>query len=252
MKKIHLHDEKLQKIEELTKELEDSPAVRMFRQEREAERLKQRKATAESIRELQAERESLSAMREEVSALEAKVKAKDIERLNLLNEFAKKKSTYTGKSQGLESRIGRLRGELTESCDPKLLQAIEFFRTKLEFLRTPGRISSQRLEGKRNLFTEKVHGKVESNMNAVHRALRYCQEAIRSLEAEKLRPECDEGVIEALKEGIPDTSVYEVAETEHVLPGSRVPGASELLPSESQLNWEMGKIMEKAKKLLRK
>ncbi len=50
--------------------------------------------------------------------------------------------------------------------------------------------------------------KVDSNAQAVHEAIKYCQGAITSLEKMKLTPELDLPGIEALKVGIPRIDIY--------------------------------------------
>jgi len=83
-------------------------------------------------------------------------------------------------------------------------------------------------------------------------ALKYCQNAIASLEQAKILPEVDPEKLQELKDNIPRTDTYTGSESERVLPGSRVPNPLSLLPSDSQMEWKKSSVMEKAKKILKR
>jgi len=92
---------------------------------------------------------------------------------------------------------------------------------------------------------------VESNVDAVNSALRYCMDAIKELEKMKLTPELDAERIQALKTGIPDISEMKETNWEKPLPRVNADPQS-LLPSDSQIEWEIGKLNEKFKKLMKR
>jgi hypothetical protein len=117
-----------------------------------------------------------------------------------------------------DNTIRNCEASLLESADPALDAAILFFRDKLEYLRSPGRISRNAMKSKTNLISWTKKTFEESNESAVHDAIRYCMDAITALEILKLKPEFDKVKIEGLKNGIPKIDVYEVHTGEAPMP----------------------------------
>ena len=130
---------------------------------------------------------------------------------------------------------------LSESADPAIDAAINFFRDKLDFLRTPGRISRNAIGEVRNIFTEKKTVKEESNVEAIHSAMEYCRAAITELENMKLALAVDAERIAGLKAGIPKIDVYTVYTGEKPLPR---------VNTVSRKDWSIGKLNEKFKKVM--
>jgi hypothetical protein len=73
---------------------------------------------------------------------------------------------------------------------------------------TAGRISINRTGGERNIFTDKVTIRAETNTEAIISAMEYCQAAITELENMKLAPAMDPARIEGLKAAIPPIDQY--------------------------------------------
>jgi len=244
MRKIFEHSKKLAELENLTKQLEQSPAIVAFQREQAEQRLKQRQTTAEKIKSLEVERDDLVAMREKISDLDADLKKKDAERMNLLNKLVKAKSTYAGKNSSIEARLGNLRGELLESCHPAIDEAIRFFNDRLHWLRSPGRISTQNVSRlAKNLFSEKIRSSISSNLDAVKLAMSYCQNAIKTLEAMKLEAKADLKEIEKLKSNIPSIETFSQVEVERTMPGTKTPSFEAIIPSDSELNYRRDKLL---------
>ncbi len=102
----------------------------------------------------------------------------------------------------------------------------------------------------RNIFMDTKTVTVETNAAAVRDALQYCQGAIKGLEALKLSPEIHIEGIQELKDGIPSIEVYQEDSGKKPLPGSKGINPRHLLKSDSQLDWELGKLNEKFKKIM--
>lgn len=113
------------------------------------------------------------------------------------------------KKAGLESQIRLERNFLYDSYGSEIDETIEFFNERLDFLRSPGRISQGSIGSEQNLVSWTKQVLRESNLHAVLKALEYCQDAIRELEKMKLRPERDLQKIEKLKAGVPGIDEYQ-------------------------------------------
>ena len=154
---------------------------------------------------------------------------------------------------GIAAKIQHEQAFLYETSDSKIDEAIQFFRDKLDWLRRPGRISSERggiLE--RNIFSEKITSQVESNRDAVLDAMRYCQDAIQALEQSKLLPEIDIQRIEEMKSGIPGIDDFASIETSRKMPGSKTPSWEQLIPSDGALDYQRDSLLKKASRILTK
>lgn len=252
MRLLHRHDDQLRKIEQLTEELEKNPAMTAFRDQQTAENLKVRQEAAMRLEALKQAAVELAGNQDTDSLVE-KLNTLDIERRELQSEIGDKRRQLTQQKAGIEAAIQREQEILYSSYSPEIDTAIQFFRDKLDELRSPGRISSQRTGlVEKNIFSEKIKSKIESNFNAVTLALRYCQEAIRSLEASKLQAAVDMDKIQKLKDNIPRTDTYTEGEAERQMPGTKTPNPSSLLPSDEAMEWKKNTVLEKAKKLLKR
>ena len=169
-----------------------------------------------------------------------------------LNELRTAKISLSNENYKFDTEISQQERFLYESYNPEIDSAITFFRDKLIDLRRPGQISFRRINVERNIFTEMKTLKVEINKSAILGAMRYCMAAIKMLEDLKLSPAFDIQKIQALKDGIPSIDVFEEVSGEKPLPGLKVPNPRDLLPSDDQIVWEMEKINEKFKKIMRK
>ena len=248
MKLLHRHNEQIEEIQKLTAELEKNPMVTKFREEEAAKTLKKRHEAAEKIEALKQEALALVTGKDELEEKLHKMKA---ERLKLEKDLNEKRVRFLEKKSGIEGQIRREKNFLYDSYDPKIDEGIEFFRKKLDELRSPGRISVNRLGGDRNIFTEKITSHTETNRGAVLLSMRYCMEAIVSLEAARLVPEVDLAKIEGLRSNIPRIDVYEEVQGERVMPGSKGINPLSLLPSDGAMEYKKRKLLEKAKKILK-
>jgi hypothetical protein len=198
-----------EKAEKLLAELNEHPLTKKLREDKAAETLATRREVAGKI----------AALRNEESAVLPKLQA-DLQEKEAVHAAAKtvlagaaakvQAATLALRQARLtfETTIGNCEASLFESADPAIDEAITFFRDKLDFLRTPGRISRNAVGSERNIFTEKKTVKEESNVAAIKSAMAYCQAAITELENMKLAPAMDAERIAGLKAGIPKIDVY--------------------------------------------
>jgi len=92
---------------------------------------------------------------------------------------------------------------------------------------------------------------VETNHDAVIAALRYCMDAVAEIERMKLDPALDVEKIERMKTGIPDIGIFSEITGEGPFPKTAADvNPRDLLKSDSQIEWEIGKLLEKVKKVM--
>jgi len=242
----------MEKMEELRKVIEASPLTKQIKMEKATEILAKRKEAKERIAILEAKGKALPSIDEAVSEFTAELHILEKRQKILEEEINKKWAGLRSEKFQIENEKQQLEGTLLDTYDPRLDEEIQFFRNKLDFFRSSGRISSDYLKGDRNLFTDTVTITAESNADAVRGGILYCQATIKELEKMKLEPELDLQKIEAIKAGIPDIGVYTESTGKKPLPGSKGINPRWLLKSDSQLDWTIGKLTEKFKKLMRK
>jgi len=196
-------------MEKLLKTIEGHPLTKQIIAERAAETLARRKETAGKIEVLKKEREEvIPRLQSDIDAKEAKyLKAKAALDADL-GELQKVKAALSSERNSFDTDIRNQEAILIESADPAIDAAITFFQDKLDWLRSPGRISRTAGGAERNIFTWKKTVKEESNAPAVRDALAYCQAAIKALEQMKLTPALDVEKIERMKTGVPSIDVY--------------------------------------------
>jgi len=166
--------------------------------------------------------------------------------------FNKVRAALSSESHQLESAIGRQKNILLETAFPEIDEAITFFKKKLGYLRSPGRIDHLSAGADRNIFIDTKIVKAESNADAVRLALEYCMAAIKELEKMKLTPILDIEKIEKMKVAVPSIDVYTEVTGEKPLPESKGINPLHLLPSDSEMDYRRDTVMEKAKKLLKR
>jgi hypothetical protein len=113
--------------------------------------------------------------------------------------------------------------------------------SRLEWLRSPGRISHTSMGSERNVFNETVTVKEETNNPAISDALQFCRDAIQPLDLEK---------IEAMKKAIPSIDVYTENTGERPMEGSKGRSFDSYFPTASHTDYVVGKLKEAADKLL--
>lgn len=242
-----------EKLKELLAQAEGHPMMKAIMVEKAAEVLSARKAAAEAIESLRKEQgEVIPKLRADLAGKEAKYLKAKAALDALFAECRTARATLSSEGQSFDTAIRQQETILIESADPKIQEAVQFFRDKLDDLRKPGRISSRGMNVERNLITDTQTVTVESNAQAIKDALLYCQGAIKSLEQMKLSPALDPEWIEELKAAIPCIDIFIETTGTKPIPGSKGINPRDLLKSDSQLDWEMGKLNEKFRKLMGK
>lgn len=204
------HEKKeMERLEELRKTIEASPLTQQIIAEKAAAIPATRQEATGKIEALQKERDTV------IPKLQAdmeKEEAKYLKTNDVLNasteEWRTARATLSSESQSFDSAISRQEQILIESADPLIDETIQFFRDKLDYLRSPGRISRIAGESEKNIITETKTVKEETNENVINSALQYCLAAIKELERMKLTPALDMEKIERMKAGIPSIDVY--------------------------------------------
>jgi hypothetical protein len=240
-----------QKLAKLIEKIENHPLSKQIQEDEAAKALTQRQEVAGKIEALQKHWLETGARlhgicnEKETSYLKAKA-AYEI----ASSEFNQARAVVMAENSSFESQIRILQDTLFESSDPRIHEAIDFFRKKLDWLRSPGRLSRRAGGAERNIYNETVTVTAESNRVAILAALAYCQSSIKALEAMKLEPEIDLKRVEEMKAGIPSIDNYSESTGVKPMPGSKGVNPLQLLKSEDQQAWELGKIAEKFKKVM--
>ena len=240
------------KLEEILKSFDDHPFMKKLAEDRTAAALTTRRAAGEAIEKLRKEwAEVIPRLQADLAAEEAKyLKAKAALTADL-GELQKKKAALSSKRNSFDTDIKLQEQILYETADPRIDEEIQFFRDKLDWLRKPGRINRIGRHAERNIFTLTKTIKEENNDDAVRGALQYCIEAIKELERIKLSPAVDVEKIERMKAGVPNIDVYQEVTGEKPFPRIDTDPRS-LFKSDSQMDWELGKLNEKFKKVIEK
>jgi DNA repair exonuclease SbcCD ATPase subunit len=212
-------ESKLQELEKLKETIE--PLTKKIEQEKAVEILAKRRTAADRIQALRHEAEGLIEIQTQIDGLIEKLADIDRARQELIAAIAEKRLKLGMERGGTEGEIQREEEILYGSYNSGIDEAIQFFRTKLDYLRSPGRITHDKLGGQRDLIRETVIVTAESNADAVHSAIKYCMARIADLEKMKLEPELDPQKIEEMKTRIPPIDVYTEFTGERRLPGSR-------------------------------
>ena len=240
------------KVEEILKEIEDHPLSRKFKEEKAAEIFKKRMEAAEKVEAIRKEQaETIPKLQKDLAQSETKFNRAKAAMDAAGVAFNKARAELSSRSLQFENAIGRQREILYSSADSKIDEAIQFFNKKLDYLRSPGRISSQKMGALHNIFTMTKATKEESNLAAVNSAMLFCQSAIRALQEMKLEPVLNTEKIEKMKAAIPPIDVYSEFQGEKPLEKVNADPFS-VLPTDSQMEWEKNKLLEKAKKILKR
>lgn len=231
----------IEKAEALTAELEKSPMLRKLREDEAAETLTRRTAAAAKIEDLKLDLEATGVIQREIDGMVERLAVMERERRELLEEIGQRRYTFAKERSGIDGEIRHEEQILLTCYDPAIDAGIEFFRNKLDELRGPGKISTNRLGAEDNIFTEVKTIRTESNVDAINAALRYCMAAIKSLEEMKLCPAVDLPGIETLKAGIPRIDVYKESVGER--PMEKWPNPSFLARMANEFDERIGKLL---------
>ena len=246
------HERKeFERLEELRKTIEKSPLTQQIIAEEAAAILAKRTEAAGKIKALKKEQnEVIPKLSSALAGAETKFKKAKAALEAASDEFKTAKVAELSKNQSFDSAISRQAQILIETADPALDEAITFFNKKLDYLRSPGRIDRIAGGAEKNLVTWKKTVTAETNRDAVLSAMAYCQSAGKELEAMKLSPALDVEKIEKMKAGVPAIDVYTESTGEKPLPRVNTnPFAG--MKSESHLNYELEKLNEKFKKVMK-
>lgn len=242
-----------EKLTELLKKADGHPMMKAILAEEAAAILAKRTEAAGKIEVLKKQREEvIPRLRADIEAKEgAYLKAKTALDADL-GELQKVKAALSSENNNFDTEIRNYEAVLYETADPVIDEGIQFFRDKLDELRKPGKISSRGMKVEVNLRADTKTLTTETNADAILNAMKYCQAAIKGLEALKLSPEFRIEGIQELKDELPSIDVYqEVTGQKPAWPRINTDPRS-LFKSDSQMDWEMGKLNEKFKKLMRK
>lgn len=247
------HDQQdFEKLEKLASELEKHPLTKELRDKEAAALLEKRLETAQQIEAARAKLDTVT------SEMQAAIDEKEVFFRNakaVLNEA--QEDLHNAKAALFTERINReaeIKAQenfLLNTCDSRIDETINFFMGKLDYFRSPGRISTIAAGSESNLITDTLIEKKESNSPAILRAIHYCMSAIQVLRGMKLDPVCDLEKIEMLKNGIPHHDEFSEYQIEKPLWPKGVNPLMEC-PSESTLQFSMDRLLEKAKKFLRR
>jgi folate-binding Fe-S cluster repair protein YgfZ len=133
----------------------------------------------------------------------------DDERKGLQNELSKAVAELKRQKLRVENEIRKNDEILFNSYNEKIDEALMFFKDKLDELRKPGKIDKRTRGGETNLITMKKEFQTETNVDAIRKAMTYCQAVIRELEEMRLNPGLDLLRIETLKKNIPSIDIYQ-------------------------------------------
>jgi len=231
-------------------ELNRHPATIQQREQEAAATLAKRTTAANKIKNLECDLQACGVIQRKIDGMVERLNVMDAERLAYQAAINSERSFLMQEKAGIVAGIGHEQKILYSTYSEKIDEAIEYFKKKLDWLRSPGRISSQRVGGARNIFTEKITTKTESNIAAVKDALKYCQNSIEELEKMKLEPALDTQKIEEMKKRIPDIGVYTESTGERPFPRINT-DIRTTLPSDSEMAWKGKILLEKIDKLLK-
>lgn len=213
-----------ERLQRLADELDKHPATIQQREKEAAEILSKRKAASDRIEALNIDMAACGVIEREIDEMVCQLKALDADREKLVSQIKGKRYFLSVEKAGIEGEMRHETTFLLNSYDKAIDEAITFFREKLDYLRSPGRISFIAGGSERDIFTEKITMRGQSNAAAVKEALLYCQKAIYILENMKTEPEIDLPAIEKLKKEIPDIDVYIDVEGERPIEKPPDPG----------------------------
>jgi hypothetical protein len=235
--------EELAKVETLLAKIQALPVSKAAHEAEAAATLETRKA-ADARRQNADQRGAviLPERRAALEAAEAAVKAYDAGRRAVLDTAVLARVALNEAGQAIEYERREAEIFLLSNYDPRIDEAITFFRDKREelFCRNP---NTQTIPGAKNIFTERRPVTVYTNYPALMATLAYCLEALHTLEAMRLIPAVDLELLEKLKREIPNADAEQetVGGTIHA-GGSYFPP----IPAPSRT----GRLLTKAKQLL--
>ena len=210
----------IERVREVLPEwFKDHPMVTAVKKEQQAEVVKKRQEASVELEKIQAriligfpdleaDRESIL---QDIKKAEEKV-------VSLKEKAVKVRIDLVNRKEALERGRKAQERILLETADERIDVAIEWFRSREEDLRRPGRISTRGGHAQKNVRTWSKETHQESNYPAVCEAMDYCREAIKRLEAMRLVPQFDPAVVEVMKKSIPSTDRFTEYKGEKPIP----------------------------------
>lgn len=206
MKEHEQHE--FERLKKLADALDRHPATIQQREKEAAETLAKRRQAAAKIEDLQLDFAACGVIQREIDDLVLNLAELDAKREKMKTVINEKVYFLAKEKSGLEGAMRHEQEILFNSYDPAINDAIDYFRRKLDWLRTPGRVTVAKAGSETNIYSMEKTSKIESNYKAVLDAMHFCQNAINTLEKMKLTPEFDLLEVEALKKNIPKIDVF--------------------------------------------
>ena len=231
--------------------LEDHPLTKKFRAERKEEILQARKEAADKIERLQKEAEAvLPGLQSKEDRAREAVATHDKARQKLEGDVARAAMARAEERLRIEHETRQAESVLYETSPPEIETAIQHFRDLHELLlRKKPDHDTATVET--NVFRMTKEMSFRTNAPSIGHALRYCIDAIAELQKMKLSPVLDADRIESLKKGIPDVNEMRETSGDKPMP-SIITNPRLLMKSDDHLEWELGKLNEKFKKLMKR
>lgn len=225
--------------------LRTDPAVIAALDRQKAETAERRKEAGNRLRAITQEAaESLPALRAAVADAEKAVKDYDAGRKPLINALNEARALHWTESLRFTQAKDAAGAILNETAPEEIAEAIQHLDALFWELRkrTP---NEQTQRDGFDVLHMKQKLRTFSNSPSIGAAMTYCKEAMRELQEAKTDPDFSLDRIEELKKGVPDpTTLVEFSGERGVKDASDV-GATDLLPSDSFLDWTMSKLEEK-------
>lgn len=249
MKLFEKSEENEKTLERLAK-LESLPSTKEALESEKAEILTKRTAAAAKIRDIERDTGDLTRLQKDIDIFSGHLKAIEERSDGLAKALNEKRAELYRVKLDRESDLNLNRGVLCSTAWPEIDQALTFFRDKLDELRKPGRINTNKRGSVLNIFTEKKHTITSSNAPAILESIHYCQRAVAELEKMKLTPDLDLTRIETLKKGVPRIDVFTEFGGERPMEKGPSSNPRDYLASDGELDWRRKKLNEKFKKLM--
>jgi hypothetical protein len=238
--------------ERILEELESHPLTRQIREEKAAEILREREAAAAKIEAIRQEAEAvIPGLQARLDGAKEELARHDEGRKVIQDKIAMTTAALMKTKQSFEHERGRAEEILLSNYDERIDEGIRFFRDHFDALRRK-KADFQTHKGETNLFTWAKELVTFTNGPAINAGLYFSRCAVENLEAMKLEPRFDPEKIETLKRQIPDTGELTEITTEKPIPKDAADvNPLHLLPSDSEREWSMGKLLKKIDKVLR-
>lgn len=240
--------------DELLKTIENHPLTQKIIAERKGETLARRNDAVQRMAEATAELEAMPSPEAATAELRGDLADTEDRVKKLQGQINVAVADVWRNRQSKETAIRDAEAVLLDSYDARIDEAISFFRDKLDWLREPGRISSQSAGAEKNIFTEKKTTKVWTNEGRILAALDYCRNAIQTLEGLKLQAEFDNQAVEDLKRGIPPVDVFDELKGEKDISGREKPFPAKAVMEAiaNELEYGIQKTKERIEQIKRK